>query len=513
MQLAALDARLVDGPFTTAPAVRVSDGLAAAVTAAGTLTVYDVAPTVALTGGPSVAEGGSYTLTIGPVADPGSDVARAYTVNWGDGSSDTYTTVGAQTHTYADDGTYPITVDVTNEDGTFSNAGNAVTAAVTNVIPAVALTGGPGVAEGSAYTLTLGAVADPGADTVSLYRVNWGDGSSNTYTAGGAQTHTYADQGSYAVTVDLTDEDNTSPNRGNAVTATVSNVAPTAAITGGPASGAEGTAATVTGAFTDPGTGDGPFAYAWTVTAPAGTTIPGASGSLPAAGGVPSFTFTPPDDGTYTVSLTVTDKDGGPSAAATRTLTVGNVAPTVALAGGPAVNEGNTYTLTLGAATDPGTDTVSQYLVHWGDGSSDTYTTAGTPTHTYADDGSYSITVDVTDEDGTFTNAGNAVTATITNVAPTITTFTVPATGSEGSLVALSAVATDPAGVNDPLTYTWTVRRNGVPFAAGLRHHLRLHPARRRLLRRDAGGGGRRRRHRHPHGDRGGGGTSPPGSR
>ena len=40
---------------------------------------------------------------------------------------------------------------------------------------------------------------------------------------------------------------------------------------------------------------------------------------------------------------------------------------------------------TLGAITDPGTDTVTSWLVHWGDGSSDTYTSGGVKTHTYAD--------------------------------------------------------------------------------------------------------------------------------
>ena len=39
------------------------------------------------------------------------------------------------------------------------------------------------------------------------------------------------------------------------------------------------------------------------------------------------------------------------------------------------MNEGSVYTLTLGAVTDPGTDTVTSYVVHWGDGNSDTYAT------------------------------------------------------------------------------------------------------------------------------------------
>ena len=61
------------------------------------------------------------------------------------------------------------------------------------------------------------------------------------------------------------------------------------------------------------------------------------------------------------------------------------MAPTIAISGAASVNEGSAYSLTLGAVTDPGTDTVSSYIVHWGDGSTDTYATAGAKTHTYAD--------------------------------------------------------------------------------------------------------------------------------
>src|SRR5262249_47198254 len=48
---------------------------------------------------------------------------------------------------------------------------------------------------------------------------------------------------------------------------------------------------------------------------------------------------------------------------------------------------------------------------------------------------------------------------TVNNVAPTITSYNVPSSGYVGSLVSLSAAATDPGGGNDPLTYTWTVIR------------------------------------------------------
>ena len=85
-------------------------------------------------------------------------------------------------HTYADGpNDYNVTVDLVDEDGTFTNAANALSVHVNNVAPSIAISGAANVDEGSAYSLTLGAVTDPGTDTVSSYVVHWGDGSSDTY--------------------------------------------------------------------------------------------------------------------------------------------------------------------------------------------------------------------------------------------------------------------------------------------------------------------------------------------
>src|SRR5207302_2059308 len=72
-------------------------------------------------------------------------------------------------------------------------------------------------------------------------------------------------------------------------------------------------------------------------------------------------------------------------------------------------------------------------------------------------DGPASIPVTITARDSVGEMATTTFTLTVNNVAPTITTFTVPATGTEAHTVNLSAAATDPAGANDPLTYAWTV--------------------------------------------------------
>src|SRR5204862_394745 len=78
--------------------------------------------------------------------------------------------------------------------------------------------------------------------------------------------------------------------------------------------------------------------------------------------------------------------------------------------------------LTLGAVTDPGQDTVTDYLVHWGDGSSDTYSSNGVKTHVYADGpNDHPVTVDLVDEDGTFLDRANPHSVHVDNVDPTVT--------------------------------------------------------------------------------------------
>src|SRR5205085_8226126 len=86
----------------------------------------------------------------------------------------------------------------------------------------------------------------------------------------------------------------------NTKTVAVNNVTPTAAIVGAPASSNEGTAISLTSAVTDPGTAD-TFTYQWGVTK---------NGNAYASGSASSFSFTPDDNGTYVVTLTVTDDDG-----------------------------------------------------------------------------------------------------------------------------------------------------------------------------------------------------------
>src|SRR5204863_309966 len=117
----------------------------------------------------------------------------------------TYSSGGVKTHAYADGpDSHAITVDLVDEDGTFTNAANALSVTVSNVAPTIAISGAADVDEGAFYSLTLGVVTDPGVDAVTSYLVLRGALPIYTYSSGGVKTHAYADgPNSYAITVDL----------------------------------------------------------------------------------------------------------------------------------------------------------------------------------------------------------------------------------------------------------------------------------------------------------------------
>src|SRR5262249_4589904 len=143
---------------------------------------------------------------------------------------------------------------------------------------------------------------------------------STLHSVGPTLDFTPADDGSYTVFLEVSDDDGGSDFR--IINLKVSNAAPAASITGVPPSGhsPEGTALLLGSAVTDPSPVDqaAGFTYAWSVTK---------DGSAYASGSAADFSFTPDDNGTYVVSFSATDKDGDTGSTST-TITVDNVAPT-----------------------------------------------------------------------------------------------------------------------------------------------------------------------------------------
>ena len=153
-----------------------------------------------------------------------------------------------------------------------------------------------------------------------------------------------------------------------AVTVTYTNVAPTdTQIVSISSPLQEETAINVTGSTFDPATTD-TLTYAWNVYKNGNTTPFATDSGINHTG----FSFTPDDNGSYQIVLTVTD-DEGSSSLASQTISVANVPPTLALAGNSSVNEGATYTLTL-TGSDPADDTIASCQVTWAAGIVETVT-------------------------------------------------------------------------------------------------------------------------------------------
>lgn len=458
------------------------------------VTVGNRKPQVMLTPGTPINEGGTASLGV-TITDPSQNFTnyKLFQINWGDGKTELFTVnannstaTATLTHVYVDnlpaDAAYPITVTVRGDDhGVLDQSSQPIndetvataSIVVRNVAPTIGTTTAPtNLSEGQVATFSAvasdpaGIVADP-----LQFVWNFGDGSSPT--TGANVSKGFADNGSYQVTLTVRDDDLAASTK--TFTVVVTNVAPTVTPIVNQTV-AEGSLLSLTniGTFTDPGVesgglfvfsidwGDGSAARTGTATVDqAGTVLLPTQGSFDGA-------HTYANDGTFVVTLRVTDKDSG-FGTAQFTVTVNNVAPTVTPIGNRSVAENQILSLTnIGTFRDPefGAGTAFPFVIDWGDGSTSdtglaTIDVTGAPgqltlgsfdgIHTYADNGTYTVTLRVTDNAGLGAVGIATFQVAVGNTNPTLTVGTLPSTVVAGQLVNVTGtfgdVAADAADV------------------------------------------------------------------
>ncbi len=426
--------------------VRVFDDLGGSTIASLELTVANVDPVIDVLTVPLLLEEGEVgTFQVVATDEGDSEVA----VSW-DFGDDTMGLLAQEEHGYLDDGDMVVTVTV--DDGEGSSVSQSATVEVINVAPS--FSGDPvhGILqEGTASVFTF-AWVDPGVGDDHTLSIDWGDGSGasspNAILSSGEASsvdvsHTFPTAGDFVVTATVTDDDGGSEELTYQVS--VGNVAPAITL-GALPSGTEGAGLAFRAFPTDAGSGDLEVTWAF-----------GDGGT--ASGELTSHAFT--DDGTFSVTATVSD--GLATASATGSVTISNGDPVLFNWEGGAAFEGADVAYSL-SMTDPGS--ADTHTWSWDFGGHGVVTDAADATANFPDDGTYNVTVTVTDDDGGVGTFLQSV--VVQNVAPSIDAASVPAVVDEGSAQSLSVTTSDPG--DDVVTVAWTFSEGGSGTGSSLSH-------------------------------------------
>ena len=303
------------------------------------------------------------------LSTPGSSPITAWAWDFGDGTT---STEQHPSHTYANAGSYGVSITVTTDVGTASESkADYITV---NVLPEAAFSASPtsGIAP---LEVAFTDASTPGSSPITAWVWDFGDGTTSTEQH---PAHTYTEAGTYDVSLTV------SSAAGSATETRTQYVAvaalPAAAFSASPTAGL-GPLAVI---FTDASTpGSSPItAWAWDF---------GDGGS--SAEQNPSHTYTAP--GVYAVALTVTTEVGSVTETRPGYITV-TALPTPDFS---ALPTSGIAPLTVGFTdlSTPGTSPITGWVWLFGDGES---SSEQNPVHTYTHPGTYSVTLTVASEVG-----------------------------------------------------------------------------------------------------------------
>jgi PKD repeat protein len=283
-------------------------------------------------------------------------------------------------------GTYvsQIGAHVTAGGGVQDGAGCLTTLTVTvNVAPTAAFTHAPGSPTTAELVAFTDASTDPDGSIVA-WAWDFGDGVTS---ADQNPTHPYAHNGAYTVVLTVTDDDGSTGAVSHAIT--VVNRPPIAAFGYVPVNPSTTETVVFSDSSTDP---DGSVvAWAW-----------GFGDGATSSERNPTHRYA--HQGVYCVMLTATDDDGGTSTA-TQQLAVSGVAPTAAFSYTPSdPTAEDTVTFTDQSSDLDGS--IANWVWDFGDGAT---SFDQNPTHQYSEDGDYTVSLTVVDDDGASDSCSRAI--------------------------------------------------------------------------------------------------------
>ncbi len=333
---------------------------------------------------------------------------EALTYDWDFGDGSPHGSGVNPTHTYTSPASYLVVLTVTDSDGWEDSDSCVVTVVDTNQ-PPVADASGPYTAdEGSPLELDGSGSLDPDNDTL-YYRWDLDNDSvwDTSWSANPTVTHTWMDNGSYTVALQVMDTSNETS--ADSAVVYVADLSPSAGFSWSPNPQDEGSQVQ----FTDMSVSypDSLANWYWEF---------GDGGTSTDQNSAHTYT----DDGIYTVSLTVEDDDSSVDSVS-HPISIVNVAPVADAGQDKEGYEISTFTFN-GSLYDPGTG--DTHTFEWDfdyDGTIfDVDATGQTASHTYADDFDGLVALRVTDDDGGV--GTDTARVLVKNLPPTVTLEALP---------------------------------------------------------------------------------------